>query len=847
MRLALASALLLAVLAGMPASSQEAGAPSPATAATELSSKHRSWLEEVEPLISPKEKEAFLGLRRDYQRDAFIRRFWEVRDPFPKTARNELAERWEERVRLARERFNGLAGDRARMLLLNGEPPDVFKASCIELLQPLEIWSYPGTDRIRDPFSLVFIQGQGVGGYRLWYPSEGIQSLLALGARVSSPQGIGYETIAQVCTRGEDLAARIGEAIDWAQVESRSPVVPRPSEEWLSTFTSYSTDLPADAKPLPARLDLSFPARYGSRTVVQGLVSVPREAAAVEKLADQGVYSFIIDGEVLRGDELFEHFRYRFTLPSTPARPEETAAATLPIVFQRYLRPGVYTLVLKIEDTAGKSFFREQRQVEVPAVQATAVAVTPSPAGAPAAPATALAEANADVGSDENTVRILPPPPGLLTGRVRLEAMATGEGIARVRFELNGKPVLTKGKPPYSVEVSLGDQPRFHRVTARALAADGSELAEDEVQLNVGPHRFSVRLVEPQQGKSYRESLRAQAQVDVPEGEALDRVELYLNDALVATLYQPPFVQPILLPPGPQEMTYVRTVAYLADGNSAEDLVVVNMPGDFGEQMKVQFVELFTTAVDRRGRPVEGLTREDFKVLEDGVEQEVRRFELVRDQPIYAGIVIDTSASMQEELNEAVEGGLRFFETVLTSKDRAAVVTFSDQPNLAVRFTNEQEILAGGLAGLRAEGETALYDSLIYTLYYFGGLKGKRAVILLSDGADTKSRYQFDDVLEYARRSGVALYTVGINLKSNETDVRIKLERLAEETGGRSFFISGSRELKGVYEKVEAELRSQYLLAYQSSNAGREEKFRAVEVKMAKPGLEAKTMRGYYP
>ncbi len=845
MRLFLASVLLCGALAAVPASPQEAPgetAPAPpATAASELSAKHRAWLDEVAPLISPKEREAFLSLRRAYQRDAFIRRFWEVRDPFPKTARNELAERWEERVRLARERFNGLAGDRARMLLLNGEPPEVFKASCTDLLLPLEIWSYPATDRIRDPFSLVFIQGQGVGGYRLWYPSEGLQSLLALGARVNAPQGIGYETIAQVCTRGEDLAARIGEAIDWAQVESRVQVVPRPSEEWLSTFTSYSTDLPAGARPLPARLDLSFPTRYGSRTVLQGLVSVPREAAAVEKLADQGVYSFIIDGEVLRGDELFEHFRYRFTLPSTPARPEE-ASATLPIVFQRYLRPGVYTLVLKIEDTAGKSFFREQRQVEVPSVQATA-----APASAPTVPAAALAEANADVGSDENTVRILPPPPGLLTGRVRLEAMTTGEGIARVRFELNGKPVLTKGKPPYSVEVSLGDQPRFHRVTARALAADGSELAEDEVQLNVGPHRFSVRLVEPQQGKAYRESLRAQAQVDVPEGEALDRVELYLNDALVATLYQPPFVQPILLPPGPQEMTYVRTVAYLADGNSAEDLVVVNMPGDFGEQMKVQFVELFTTAVDPRGRPVEGLTREDFKVLEDGVEQEVRRFELVRDQPIYAGIVIDTSASMQEELNEAIEGGLRFLETVLTPKDRAAVVTFSDQPNLAVRFTNEQEILAGGLAGLRAEGETALYDSLIYTLYYFGGLRGKRAVILLSDGADTKSRYQFDDVLEYARRSGVALYAVGINLKSNETDIRIKLERLAEETGGRSFFISGSRELKGVYEKVEAELRSQYLLAYQSSNAGREEKFRAVEVKMAKPGLEAKTMRGYYP
>ncbi|HVR96742.1 MAG TPA: GWxTD domain-containing protein, partial [Thermoanaerobaculia bacterium] len=596
MRLRLPTVLLLAVasaVAAVPASSQAAGAPPPAAAGAELSAKHRAWLDEVALLISPKEREAFLSLHRDYQRDAFIRRFWEMRDPFPKTARNELQERWEERVRLARERFGGLAGDRARMLLLNGDPPEVFKASCIELLVPLEIWSYPGTDRIRDPFSLVFIQGQGIGGYRLWYPSEGLHSLLAVGARMNPTADYG-SAIAQVCTRGEDLASRIGEALDWAQIESRIQVVPRPSEEWLSTFTSYSTDLPADAKPLPARLDVSFPARYGSRTVVQGLVSVPREAAAVEKLADQSVYSFVIDGEVLREDELFEHFRYRFTLPSTQAKPE--SSPTLPIVFQRYLRPGVYNLVLKIEDTAGKSFFREQRQIEVPAVQGTAALSAAAAPAASTAAGAALAEANADVGSDENTIRILPPPPGLLTGKVRLEAMTTGEGIARVRFELNGKPVLTKGKPPYSVELSLGDQPRFHRLTARALGADGSELADDELLLNVGPHRFSVRLVEPQQGKAYRESLRAQAQIEVPEGETLGRVEFYLNDDLVATLFQPPFVQPILLPPGPQEMTYVRTVAYLADGNSTEDLAVVNMPGDFGEQIKVQFVELFTTA-----------------------------------------------------------------------------------------------------------------------------------------------------------------------------------------------------------------------------------------------------------
>ncbi|HEV2844794.1 MAG TPA: VWA domain-containing protein, partial [Thermoanaerobaculia bacterium] len=342
-------------------------------------------------------------------------------------------------------------------------------------------------------------------------------------------------------------------------------------------------------------------------------------------------------------------------------------------------------------------------------------------------------------------------------------------------------------------------------------------------------------------------SLRAQALVEVPEGERLERVEFFLNDDKVATLFQPPFTQPILLPQG-KEITYVRAVAWMEGGTSTEDLVLVNAP-EIIDHMRVDFVELFTSVVDGKGRPVEGLGQGDFTVVEDGQTQQLRRFELVKDVPVYAGLLLDTSSSMAEgnRLDAAVQGALRFFQQVLTPKDRAAVITFADQPNLAVRFTNQEPVLSGGLSGLKADGNTALYDSLIYALYYFGGVKGKRALIVLSDGKDEGSRYQFDDALEYARRSGVAIYTVGIDLASRENDVRVKLSRLAEETGGRFFFISGARDLEGVYDAIEKELRSQYLLAYQSSNAGDSDKYRTVEVKVAKPGLEAKTLRGYYP
>jgi VWFA-related protein len=209
--------------------------------------------------------------------------------------------------------------------------------------------------------------------------------------------------------------------------------------------------------------------------------------------------------------------------------------------------------------------------------------------------------------------------------------------------------------------------------------------------------------------------------------------------------------------------------------------------------------------------------------------------------------MLDTSASMAEELGESVRGALAFFNTVIQPKDRAAVVTFSDAPQLVVRFTNDPQVLAAGVAGLTAEGNTSLYDSLIFTLHYFGGLTGKRALIILTDGVDEGSRYGFQDALQYAQRSGVAIYTVGIDIGTKEADARMKLQRLASETGGRHFFIEQAGDLKRVYAEIESDLRTQYLLAYQSATEGKAEKFRTVEVKVKRPGLEARTLRGYYP
>jgi VWFA-related protein len=855
--LLLASAALAPPPAGTAApAAKPAAAPEPLPA--DLASRHKDFLELAGPLLTPKERAAFLALKQDYQRDAFIRKFWQVRDPFPQTAVNEFQDRWEARARTAREKFGNLTEDRARMMLWNGEPAHVLKGHCPEVFLPLEIWTYEKNEFTRNAYTLVFVAPAG-NTWRLWYPSQGIASLLAFDVRSRYPEGPRPEAIEEACPQGSDILGALSSVLDWSKVEANVKLAPQPGEEWLNTFSAYSTDLPQGAATFPAQLAVTFPGRYGNRTVVQGFLAVPKDEIKVARTGDFESYDFVVDGEVLRKEELFEHFRYRFTLPVKEME-AQLREGRIPLVFQRYLRPGLYNLIVKVEDVGGKRYFRDERELDVPlatapppAANVAGIAGSAGPAGTSAPPAPSpdpLAEANAALRSGDWTIHLLPPTEGLLTGKARVEAVATGEGIARVTFLLNGRPVLSKGRPPYSVELNLGEQPKIHTLKAVAQGPGGEELAQDEVYLNAGPHRFALRLLEPQPGKTYHQSLRAQAEVKVPEGEALDRVEFYLNETKIATLYQPPFAQPIALPPG-DKTTYVRAVAYLADGgNSTEDTVLVNSPIP-GEKVQVDLVELYTSVVDRRGRPVQGLSRSDFKVLEDGTEQQVKRFELVKDVPIYAGVLLDTSGSMETSLKEAVDGALRFFDKVITSKDRAAVVTFADRPNLAVKFTNNREVLAGGLANLTADGNTSLYDSLVYTLYLFGGIRGKRAVVLLSDGKDDKSHYKFSDALEYARRTGVSIYTVGLGLTTQDADVRLKLQKLAEETGGRHFFIEKATELDAVYKEVESDLRSQYLLAYESSQGGAvgagRDKFRAIEVKVGKPGLTAKTLRGYYP
>jgi VWFA-related protein len=804
-----------------------------------LPEKYRQWLQTVDLIISEEEVTTFLKLEKDYERDAFIKRFWEVRDPIKSTSRNEFRDRWEASVEQALAQFGTLDDDRSRVMLLNGMPSARLEGHCASVIWPVEVWYFNRAERTRSELIVVFYRHWGAGPYRVWSAQEGLGALFSGGAADSGTHDL--QTIANGCRDGDKIAGAIGwvaaQGMGYSMLEAQMMSKPEgQSGEWVTSFNSYSTDLAPGTPPLPAKLSLEFPGRYQNRTAVQGLISVPASGATLSSLAGAQTYDLLINGEVLQNGALFDSFRYKFDLPAAGAA---GAGATLPLVFQRFLRPGDYLLIVKVQDINSKKAYREERTITVPASER--VAPAPLATDPDTASARLLQEANAAISTGDTTLKLVPPFGELQTGMQRFDTLTTGSNIDKVAFALEGKPVLTKRRPPFSVELDLGNLPRPRKLTATAFDAAGHQVAADELLINSEANRFQVRLSEPQRGKRYTNSLLARADVAVPDGQTVERVEFYLNEAKIATVYQPPYQQPILLPKG-EELAYVRAVAYLTDGNSTENLVFVNAPENMAE-VQVNYVELYTSVLDRQGRPVAGLTQKDFSVTEDGARQEIARFERVTDLPIHAAVTLDISASMEKSIDKARQAALQFLQSTIHPKDRAAVITFNDHPYLTTKFTNEIPALAGGLAGLKAERGTALYDSIIFTLYYFTGVKGQRAMLLLTDGKDEGSRFTYDDALEYARRAGVTIYTIGLG---DDAEHR-KLEKLSAETGGRAFFIKSSDELAAIYSSIEAELRSQYLIAYQSTNATGGTNFRNVDLKVNKPGLEAKTIRGYYP
>jgi Ca-activated chloride channel family protein len=746
---------------------------------------------------------------------------------------------------MAKEQFRHLNTDRAKMLIINGPPDAVVPIDCPEVYVPIQIWYYDRLEVLKSKVYLIFYEPYGVGEYKLWLPLDG-ENVLQVGGGIGgsatsrSPGGRGRidadrcmetRTLRQAMAYSTAALGSGASALAGAGKLFQPPIV---EVEGVDQILTMTTELATGSVPLGVVKLVRFPEMRANKIGVDLSLLVSKSDLKARDLGDEKFYNVDVIGEVVKGERLIDNFKYRFDIPT-----QEVGGEKIPLTVRRYLYPGDYSLVLKVSDGNQSAEGRITDKLTVPE-QPDA---PPPQVAAARAEGRATVEKARDLGLLPSAIALLPVAKEIVTGLQRFETRAA-EGVKAVDFYLNGSKVMTKTRPPFDADLNLGPLPRKHTIRVVAFGTAGRAVGEDEYIVNEGREIFRVRIMSPEKGARVSGPTRVVAAVAVPEGKNLQKLEIYSNERRIATLYQAPFEQTVTISEG-KSLGYVRIVGTLEDGTVAEDLRYVNAPAYISE-VSVDAVELYTTVTDK-GRPVPGLQASNFKVFEDGAIQKIESFEFVKNLPLTLGVIIDTSASMLESLPEAQQAALTFLDFSIGPKDRAFTVSFDNEPYLLTKLTNRKDRLFRSLAGLRAEGSTALYDAIIYGLYQFTGVKGKKALVLLSDGKDTASKFDYETLVEYVRKAGISIYGIGLKISGADLEVKYKLNKLAQATGGQTFYVDSAKNLEAVYRQINEDLRSQYMLTYYSTNPTAKDKWRKVEIKVEPASLQARTITGYYP
>jgi VWFA-related protein len=298
--------------------------------------------------------------------------------------------------------------------------------------------------------------------------------------------------------------------------------------------------------------------------------------------------------------------------------------------------------------------------------------------------------------------------------------------------------------------------------------------------------------------------------------------------------------------------------------------------GEDDEVVRVdtELANILLTAVDKDRRFITTLRREDVRVLEDNVPQELSVFERETDLPLTLSILIDTSRSQEKTLADEKIAARAFIDSVIRpDRDQVSVISFTGEAVLQQPLTNELASLRNAVERVTIElpvgspecGEnvsvereprcfTGVWDALWVTTNEVLSQtpeRTRRAIILLSDGDDTSSTTKRQEAIDFAVKNNIVIYTIGIGDEEDYEIADDALRKISERTGGRAFFPQDRPSLMAAFAQIQSELRSQYLLAYQPINRRRDGSFRQVRVEVVNPELRKQKLRllyrqGYY-
>lgn len=262
------------------------------------------------------------------------------------------------------------------------------------------------------------------------------------------------------------------------------------------------------------------------------------------------------------------------------------------------------------------------------------------------------------------------------------------------------------------------------------------------------------------------------------------------------------------------------------------------------------------TVTDARHRYVLGLEQRNFKILEDGVEQQIKQFS-GEDAPLSVGFIVDISGSIGSKIDLCRQAVVQFLRT-MNIQDEAFLVTFGDHAQVIAPLTRDTDKMANKLMTVPTGGMTALFDGVFAGLHEMEkALNPRKTLVVISDGGDNNSAFSAKEVLQKALESGVQIYAMGVfepvgplGLSLEEQRGPRLLSNISEQTGGRAFAASRMDQLPEVASRIAVELRNQYMLAFSPLNQAKDGTYRKLEVRLTEPagitGLAARWRLGYY-
>jgi Ca-activated chloride channel family protein len=355
---------------------------------------------------------------------------------------------------------------------------------------------------------------------------------------------------------------------------------------------------------------------------------------------------------------------------------------------------------------------------------------------------------------------------------------------------------------------------------------------------------FSVRLTNPQTNDFRYGKSEIEAEVKASDPGMVEKVEFYVDDKLIFIDTEAPYRCVFDFGTEPRSWV-IRVVAYHREGVTVSDTAILRKVL-INYAVQVNRIIMYATATSDEGARhfVLDLNKDDIVLEEDGVRQPILDF-YREERPATLAILSDSSGSMQAAMNTVHTASSRFVDS-LGPEDRALVIDFDDKVYLLQDVTGDKQALRGAVTSTNAFGGTALYDALYASYRKLKGIDGRKAIVILSDGDDTASKFSFKHVLDEAKINDMIIYSIGLGTSFLDLDLRHVLRTLAEETGGRPFFPGKVDELEAVYKEISAELKSQYYISYEPQNTIWDGRWRKIKLSSTRKNVDLRTRSGYY-